>query len=197
MLYRWISPHFLMLIFHMNTTRPHWWQLNIDDKKPLPEPMMTQIYVAIWRHQAAMSSYHIQHIKLIGAAICRHSLTVHLFTVHGVRVKYNFSELRCLHPSWQYHCGETVTIIAVTIIQDGGRRRQWVRTGPIVTLVRNSILFYMYTIKGNHQSRFCVPCFIGLYICFLNMGLWNFHNMVVTYKPDIGDMIVTVQELWS
>ena len=30
----------------------------------------------------------------------------------------------------QYHCGETVTIIAVTIIQDGGRRRRWVRAGP-------------------------------------------------------------------
>ena len=28
------------------------------------------------------------------------------------------------------HCGETVTIIAVTIIQDGGRRRRWVRAGP-------------------------------------------------------------------
>ena len=27
----------------------------------------------------------------------------------------------------QYHCGETVTI---TIIQDGGRRRRWVRAGP-------------------------------------------------------------------
>ena len=30
----------------------------------------------------------------------------------------------------QLHCGETVTIIAVTIIQDGGRRRRWVRAGP-------------------------------------------------------------------
>ena len=30
----------------------------------------------------------------------------------------------------QYHCGETVTIIAVTIIQYGGRRRRWVRAGP-------------------------------------------------------------------
>ena len=28
------------------------------------------------------------------------------------------------------HCGETVTIMAVTMIQDGGRRRRWIRAGP-------------------------------------------------------------------
>ena len=31
--------------------------------------------------------------------------------------------------SWYRHCGETVTIIAVTTIQDGGRRRRLVRAG--------------------------------------------------------------------
>ena len=54
-----------------------------------------------------------------------------------------------------YHCGETVTIIAVTIIQDGGRRQQWIRTGPIVTLVRNSVLLYLYTIISSHALLVC------------------------------------------
>ena len=42
----------------VNATRPDWWQVNIGSgnglvpsgKKPLPEPMLTQISVAIWRH---------------------------------------------------------------------------------------------------------------------------------------------------
>ena len=97
----------------------------------------------------------------------------------------------------QMHCGETVTIIAVTIIQDGGRWWWWVRAGSIVTLVRNSVLSYLYTIQGRHQSWFCVSCFVSLCICFWNMGLWNFRDMIVTYKPDIGDMIVTVHGVWS
>ena len=98
---------------------------------------------------------------------------------------------------WLSHCGETVTIIAVTIIQDGGRRRRWVRAGSIVTLVRNTVLSCLYTIQGRHRSWFCVPCFVSLCICFWNMGLWNFRDMIVTYKPDIGDMIVTVHGVWS
>ena len=97
----------------------------------------------------------------------------------------------------QCHCGETVTIIAVTIIQDGGRRRRWVRAGSIVTLVRNAELSYPYTIQGRHRSWFCVSCFVGLCICFWNMGLWNLRDMIVTYKPDIGDMVVTVHGVWS
>ena len=96
-----------------------------------------------------------------------------------------------------HHCGETVTIIAVTIIQDGGRRRWWVRAGSIVTLVRNTVLSYLYTIQGLHRSWFCVSCFVSLCICFWNMGLWNFRDMIVTYKSDMGDMIVTVHGVWS
>ena len=42
----------------MNATRPYWWQVNIGSgkglvpsgNKPLPEPMLTQIYVAKWCH---------------------------------------------------------------------------------------------------------------------------------------------------
>ena len=42
----------------MNATEPHWWKINIGSgnglvpsgNKPLPEPMLTQIYVAIWLH---------------------------------------------------------------------------------------------------------------------------------------------------
>ena len=39
--------------------------------------------------------------------------------------------------------------------------------------------------------------FISLCICFWNMGLWNFRDMIVAYETDIGDMIVTVPEVWS
>ena len=42
----------------MNATRPYWEKVNIGSgdglvllgNKPLPEPMLTQIYVAKWRH---------------------------------------------------------------------------------------------------------------------------------------------------
>ena len=29
------------------------------------------------------------------------------------------------------------------------------------------------------------------------MGLWNLRDMIVTYKPDIGNMIITVHGVWS
>ena len=43
---------------HMNVTESYWWQVNIglgnglvpSGNKPLPEPMLTQFPVAIWRH---------------------------------------------------------------------------------------------------------------------------------------------------
>ena len=46
----------------MIATGLHWWYVNSgsgnglvpSDNKPLPEPMLRQIYVAIWRHQATM-----------------------------------------------------------------------------------------------------------------------------------------------
>ena len=46
-----------------NVTWAHWWLVNIDSgnglwpsgNKPLPEPMLTQIYHAIWHHLAPMS----------------------------------------------------------------------------------------------------------------------------------------------
>ena len=42
----------------MNATKSNWWDVNIGSgngvvpsvDKPLPEPMLTQIYVAKWRH---------------------------------------------------------------------------------------------------------------------------------------------------
>ena len=43
----------------MNATRSYWQEVNIGSggggNKPLPELMLTQIYVAKWRHQASMS----------------------------------------------------------------------------------------------------------------------------------------------
>ena len=47
----------------MNATRPYWWWVNIglgnglvsSGNKPLPEPMLTQFFVAKWYHQASMS----------------------------------------------------------------------------------------------------------------------------------------------
>ena len=55
--------HLLWNCPDMNVTGPHWWSVNIGSgnglvpshNKPLPEPMLTQISVAIWRHQATMS----------------------------------------------------------------------------------------------------------------------------------------------
>ena len=126
---------------------------------------------------------------------------------HGCQIGISISTLRVAGiadgSSWssallsQHHCGETVMIIAFTIIQDGGHRRRWVRAGSIVVLVRNTVLSYLYTIQGCHRSWFCVSCFVSLCICFWNMGLWNFLDMIVTYKPDISDMIVTVHGVWS
>ena len=52
----WYCPHVII-------TGPHWWLVNIGSgnglvpsgNKPLPEPMLTQIYVAKWHHQASMN----------------------------------------------------------------------------------------------------------------------------------------------
>ena len=46
----------------VNATELHWWDINIDSgnglvpagTRPLPEPMLTQIYVAIWRWLGAV-----------------------------------------------------------------------------------------------------------------------------------------------
>ena len=50
--------HLLWNCPNMNVTGLHWWSVNIDSgnglvpsgNKPLPEPMLTQISVTIWRH---------------------------------------------------------------------------------------------------------------------------------------------------
>ena len=47
----------------MNATERIWWYVNIDSgygwvpsgNKPVPKPISTQIYVAIWRHQSTLS----------------------------------------------------------------------------------------------------------------------------------------------
>ena len=141
-----------------------------------------------------------------------HNATVHLiFIAYNIDKCFWFTiwsvwavlELRYRCMLWHLsvpdhcHCGETVTIIAVTIIQDGGIGDGEFGPGPILTLVRNTVLSYLHTIQGRHQSWFWVSCFVSLCICFWNMGLWNFRDMILTYQPDIGDMIVTVQEVWS
>ena len=54
----WWLRHLLRNCPDMNVTGLHWWSVNIGSgnglvpsgNKPLPEPMLTQINVAIWRH---------------------------------------------------------------------------------------------------------------------------------------------------
>ena len=54
----WWLRHHLWNCSDMNVTGLHWWSVNIGSgnglvplgNKPLPEPMLTQIYVAIWHH---------------------------------------------------------------------------------------------------------------------------------------------------
>ena len=51
------------IVLQGNATEPHKWEVNIGSgdglvppgTKPLPEPMLTKIYVAICHHQATMS----------------------------------------------------------------------------------------------------------------------------------------------
>ena len=55
--------HFVWNCPQLNLTRHRWWSRNIgssnslvqSDNKPLPEPMLTQISVAIWYHQDTIS----------------------------------------------------------------------------------------------------------------------------------------------
>ena len=50
--------HLLWNCLQLNATRPHWWLVNTGSgdglvpsgNKPLPETMLTQIYVTIWHH---------------------------------------------------------------------------------------------------------------------------------------------------
>ena len=56
----------------MNAREQLWWQVNIDSgnglvpsgNKPLPDPMLTQIYVTIWCHQATMNYFQSKKKKL-------------------------------------------------------------------------------------------------------------------------------------
>ena len=63
--FRWVIFMLILVIDYwnchqMNVTGSYWWQVNIgsgnglvpDGTKPLPEPMLTQIYVAKWYHKA-------------------------------------------------------------------------------------------------------------------------------------------------
>ena len=60
----WWLRHLLWNCPDMNVTRPHWWSVNIGSgdglvpsgKKPLPESMLTEISVAVWRHEATTMS---------------------------------------------------------------------------------------------------------------------------------------------
>ena len=54
----WWLRHLLWNCPNMNVTGLHWWSVNIGSgnglvpsgNKPVPEPMLTQIYVVTWRH---------------------------------------------------------------------------------------------------------------------------------------------------
>ena len=55
--------HILCNYLQVNATRPHLWLVKLGSdnglvpsgNKPLPEPMLTQFFVAIWYHQTTMS----------------------------------------------------------------------------------------------------------------------------------------------
>ena len=59
----WWLTHLLWNCTNMNVTGLHWWSVNIGSgnglvksgNKPLPEPILTQIFATIWRHLATMS----------------------------------------------------------------------------------------------------------------------------------------------
>ena len=65
----WWLRYFLWNFLQVILFGPHWWQVNIGSgnglvpsgNKPLPEPMLTQIYVTIWLHQATMSQDICSH----------------------------------------------------------------------------------------------------------------------------------------
>ena len=44
--------------------------VQLSGNNPLPEPMLTQFYVAIWHRQATMSGYILSNIYLLGNAKC-------------------------------------------------------------------------------------------------------------------------------
>ena len=54
----WWLRYLLRNYSNMHVTGLHWWSVNMGSgnglvpsgNKPLPEPMLTQIYVAVWRH---------------------------------------------------------------------------------------------------------------------------------------------------
>ena len=56
----WIYEHILLNFSQLNATEPAWWLVKIGSgnglvpsgTKPLPGPMLTKIYAAIWRHRA-------------------------------------------------------------------------------------------------------------------------------------------------
>ena len=59
----WWLRYLLWNFLNMNVTGLHWWSVKIGSgngltpsgTKPLPEPMLTQIFVAIWCHWPTMS----------------------------------------------------------------------------------------------------------------------------------------------
>ena len=66
-----ILRFFLWNCPHVNAKRPHLWLVNnvsgnglmLSGIKPLPEPMLTHVYLAIWHHQTTMCKMH--HINVL------------------------------------------------------------------------------------------------------------------------------------
>ena len=93
----------------------------------------------------------------------------------------------------QYHCGETVTIIAVTIIQDGGRRRRWVRAGPDCdAYTKQCALFFA------HNTRASTVLVLRVMLCksahlFLKYGMmklsWYDCNFRLSCLPSFLPLI--------
>ena len=93
----------------------------------------------------------------------------------------------------QYHCGETVTIIAVTIIQDGGRRRRWVRAGPDCDAYTQQCALF-----SAHNTRASTVLVLRVMLCksvhlFLKYGLmklsWYDCNFRLSCRPSFLPLI--------
>ena len=93
----------------------------------------------------------------------------------------------------QYHCGETGTIIAVTIIQDGGRRRRWVRAGSDCDAYTQQCALF-----SAHSTRASTVLVLRVMLCksvhlFLKYGLvklsWYDCNFRLSCLPSFLPLI--------
>ena len=118
------------------TIKPHRWFVNVrlgngvvltSGNKPLPGPMLTQIYVAIWCHYATMWWYMRSHLKLKSSEILfariipmswclKWPVSVHCVACGGFTADFNHVWVR----SW--NCGCLVTWFCYQLIAKPGNK---------------------------------------------------------------------------